>query len=231
MKKEIHRVEVWPPIIRLLHLLMSVTVLILLLTGLLMSSGMILNEVLYQHLLTVWHLPSGHILLVVIVVRLVLLVVRRDVLGWRALLPEKIEDIIKVAVFYLSLGRMQLPAYFAHNPFWKILYLALYLLLAIQILSGLLLESSWLRSVMRTDSSTALMQHQALLEIIFVLVVMHILTALLHDWKSPTAEISSIINGRKFFHTEKNDNKIQTDQSVLVSLDSLTGKKKNTDQY
>lgn len=203
MKEEIHSVEVWPPIIRLLHLLMAASVIILLLTGLLMSSGMILNDVLYQHLLTVWHLPSGHVLLGVIVVRLVLLMVRRDVLGWRALMPDNISDILKVAVFYLSFARMQLPAYFAHNPLWKLLYLALYVLLVTQAFTGLLLESGWLRSVLRTDSATALMQHQALLEIILVLVVMHILTALLHDWKSPSAEISSMINGRKFFHVEK----------------------------
>jgi len=230
MNEEIHKVEVWPPIIRLLHLLMAATVIILLLTGLLMNSGMILNDVLYQHLLTVWHLPSGHVLLAVIVVRLILLMVRRDVLGWRALMPENIGDIIKVAMFYLSFARMQLPAYFAHNPLWKVLYLAIYILLVIQAVTGLLLESAWLRSVLRTDSSTALMQHQALLDIILVLVVMHIVSSLLHDWKSPTAEISSMINGRKFFHTEKNNNKITADKPVSVSLDSLTGKKKSNDK-
>jgi len=230
MKEEIYSVEVWPPIIRLLHLLMAATVMILLLTGLLMSSGMILNEVFYQHLLTVWHLPSGHVLLAVIIVRLILLLVRRDVLGWKALMPDNMGDIIKVAMFYLSFARLQLPAYFAHNPLWKLLYLALYILLLVQAVTGLLLESAWLRSVFRTDSATALMQHQALLEIILVLVFMHILSSLLHDWKSPSAEISSIINGRKFFHVEKNNNLIPTDKSVSVSLDSLTGKSKSKDQ-
>jgi len=230
MKEEIYSVEVWPPIIRLLHLLMAATVSILLLTGLLMSSGMILNEVLYQHLLTVWHLPAGHVLLGVIAVRFILLIVRRDVLGWRALMPDNIRDILKVAVFYLSFARMQLPAYFAHNPLWKLLYLAIYMLLVVQALTGLLLESAWLRSVLRTDSSTALMQHQALLEIILVVVVMHIITSLLHDWKSPSAEISSIINGRKFFHVDKSNNSINVDKPVSVSLDSLAGNNKSTDK-
>ena len=224
MNEEIQMAEVWPPIIRLLHLLMAAPVTILIVTGLLMHSGMILNDVLHQHLLNIWHLPSGHVLMGVVLVRLVLLVIRRDVAGWRALMPDKIDDIFKVAMFYLSLARMQLPAYFAHNPLWKILYLAMYLLLAVQVFTGFLLESAWLRSVFRTDSSTALMQHQSLLEVLLVMVVLHIITALLHDWKSPTGSISSMVNGNKFFHIEKNDNKIHTDQTVSVSLDSLTKK-------
>jgi Ni/Fe-hydrogenase 1 B-type cytochrome subunit len=229
MSEEIRSVAVWPAIIRLLHLLMAATVSILLITGTLMHSGLILNEALYLHLLTVWHLPSGHVLLGVVVIRLFLLAVRKDVAGWRALIPGNIEEVIKVAVFYLSMARMQLPGYFAHNPLWKILYLAGYLLLAVQVFTGLLLESAWLRSVFRTDSSSALLQHQSLLEVLLVYVVLHIITALLHDWKSPAAEISSMINGNKHFSIETDKNKIDIDNQITVSLDSLTGKKSSKD--
>jgi Ni/Fe-hydrogenase 1 B-type cytochrome subunit len=223
--EEIRLVAVWPPIIRLLHLLLAATMIILLLTGVLMHSGMILNPELYEHLLTVWHLPSGHVLLGVVMVRMILLVVRNDVAGWRALLPGNIEEVISVSIFYLSLARMQLPAYFAHNPLWKLLYLAGYILLSVQIITGLLLESSWLRSVFRTDSSTVLLQHHALLEVLLVYVTLHIITALLHDWKSSASEISSMINGNKYFRIETGSKKINIDNKIVVSLDSLTGKK------
>jgi hypothetical protein len=36
-----------------------------------------------------------------------------------------------------------------------------------------------------------------------VLVFAHIVTAILHDWKSPAAEISAMINGHKFFSVER----------------------------
>ena len=227
MSEEIRVVEVWPPLVRLLHLLMAATVSILLVTGVLMHSGLILNEQLHQHLLTVWHLPSGNILAGVILVRIGLLFVGKNVSGWRALMPDNPGDMLKVAMFYLSLARMQLPAYFAHNPLWKPLYLLTYLLLAAQAVSGLLLESAWLRSVLRTDSSTALLQHQSLLVIILVLVLMHIVTSLLHDWKSSSAEISPIISGRKYFHIEKSNSRINMEQSISVSLDSLTRETKS----
>ncbi len=229
MNEEIRMVEVWPPLIRLLHLLLAASVSILLLTGLLMNSGMILNDRLYQHLLTVWHLPSGHVLTGVLIVRILLLAVRNDVSGWRALVPDNIRDITKMAVFYLSLARMQLPAYFAHNPLWKVLYLLMFVLLLVQVASGLLLESAWLRSVFRTDSSDALLKHQALLDVIFGVVVVHIITVLLHDWKSASAEISSIINGRKFFHIDKTGSRIQIDKPPSVSLHDLTVNKRVDD--
>ena len=230
MTEQIQRVLVWPPILRILHLMMAATVLILLITGMLINSGMILNEQLYQHLLQVWHLPAGHVLILVLLARMVLLLTRKDVAGWRALIPDNLDGVISTATFYLSLARMKLPGYFAHNPLWKLLYLLWLILLLIQSFSGLLLESSWWRSVLRTDSATVLELHQLLLEPLTVFIIAHVITALLHDWKSPTGEISAINNGYKFFSIEKNQSPVSIDQPVTVSLDSLkTGKKRDMD--
>lgn len=225
MYETIHRVAVWPASIRLLHLLMAASVLILCLTGSLLYSGLILSDMLYWHLLDVWHVPAGHVLLMTLVVRLTLLAVRRDVAGWKALIPESLEGVVATAVFYISLARMNLPGYFAHNPLWKILYLLMFALLLTQSFTGLMLQSSWLQSVFRTDSFNTLHNHQLLFTPILVIVVAHVITAILHDWKSPSAEISAMINGSKFF-TVESEKKIDTEKtSVSISLDSLTGKK------
>jgi len=218
----IQRVLVWPPIIRVLHLLMAATVIILMITGWLLHSGMILNDRLYEHLLQVWHLPAGNVLIVTLSVRLLLLLFRKDVAGWRALIPENVNSVIGVATFYLSMARMTLPGYFAHNPLWKFLYIIWFVILLMASFSGLLLESAWLRSVFRTDTSTMLYQHALLLGPISAFVIGHIITALLHDWKSQTGELSAIINGHKYFTVEqKPANPIAT-QQVSINIDSLT---------
>ena len=221
MAEKIQRVLVWPPILRILHLMMAATVLILVVTGLLLNSGMILNEQLYQHLLQVWHLPAGNVLVFVLFVRVVLLLVRRDVAGWRALIPDNFKAVIGTATFYLSMGRMNLPAYFAHNPLWQPVYLLWILLLLVQAFSGLLLESAWMRSVFRTDASSMLALHEWLLGPLIVMTVAHVITALLHDWKSQTGELSAINNGYKFFTVEDGKSGIYVETPVFISLDRL----------
>ena len=155
-----------------------------------------------------------------------MLLVRRDVAGWRALLPEKFSDIVTTATFYLSMARMNLPAYFAHNPLWKIFYVVMLVLLVIEAFTGILLESAWLRSVFRTDTATLLEQHRMLLEPLGYLVIAHVVTALLHDWKTSTGELSAIVNGHKCFTVEQRLTE-QNVQPVTVSLEGLkkTGKK------
>lgn len=229
MAEHIQAVDVWPGLLRLLHGMLAVCVLILLVTGSLMQSDMILSEQLYQHLLTVWHLPAGHVLSVILLVRIVLLVSRRDIYGWKALIPDRLEGVIQTAIFYVSLARMQLPNYFAHNPLWKALYLLFYILLAIQVFTGLMLESSWLRSVFRTDSLSVSDFHEGVFGLLLVWTLFHVITALLHDWKSPCGETSAMINGRKFFTVESGDG-ANVKPAVTVSLDSLAGNRHKSGQ-
>lgn len=229
MSEQIQRVLVWPPILRVLHLMMASTVMILLVTGLLLQSGMILNEQLYLHLLEIWHLPAGNVLVFVLVIRVALLLVKKDVSGWRALIPDSLEGIINTATFYLSLGRMNLPGYFAHNPLWKIVYLVWLVMLSLQAFSGVLLESAWLRSVFHTDTSTTLKYHQLLLEPLTVVLIAHILTALLHDWKTPTGELSAINNGYKHFPIGNRNTGNTVEAPVTVNIDNLLKTKKHPD--
>lgn len=221
MSEHIQRVLVWPAVLRLLHLMMAASVMILLLTGMLINSGMILNQQLYLHLLQVWHVPAGNVLVFILLARFFLLFSRKDVAGWRALIPENLGGVISTATFYLSLGRMSLPGYYAHNPLWKIIYLLWFVLLAVEAFSGLLLESAWLRSVFRTDTSSMLFQHELLLGPLAVIVIAHVVTALLHDWKSSNGEISAINNGYKFFSTDNSKQGMPSDVPVEVSIDSL----------
>ena len=41
--------------------------------------------------------------------------------------------------FYLSFGRRRVPPYFAHDPLWRPVYPAWFLLIAVQVLSGMVL--------------------------------------------------------------------------------------------
>ena len=120
---------------------------------------------------------------------------------------------------------MKLPSYFAHNPFWKLLYLLMFILLSLQVFYGLLIEFSWLRSITRLDSLLGREQHSLLFIPIFSLVIAHIVTVILHDWKTETGEVSSIINGYKHFTFDAKSKKPNVEMPVTVSLDNLFIKK------
>ena len=97
----------------------------------------------------------------------------------------------------------------------------MFILLGLQIFYGLLMESSWLRSVVRLDTSFARVQHAQLFQPIFVIIVAHIVTALLHDLKSQTGEVSSMINGHKYFTFNKNSTTPNIDVPTALSIDEL----------
>jgi len=202
MTTEVRRVRVWPGVVRVTHWAMAASLLVLVPTGWLLTTGFVASDELYELLRHRLHEPAGHVLAFALAVRLVYLVIGgNSVSGWRALVPSgpQLGAIREVLRFYSSLGRTPLPGYYAHNPFWAPLYLVLFALLVTAAATGLALEFPFVRSVARVDEPAALALHAQLMEWVAAWCVFHVGTAILHDWRGQGSDTSALISGYRIF--------------------------------
>lgn len=202
MATDVRRVRVWPGVVRLTHWAMAGSLLVLIPTGWLLTSGLIAGDELYDLLRHRLHEPAGQVLAVALAVRLVYLVIGGDsVSGWRALVPtgSRLAALREALRFYSALGRGQLPAYYAHNPFWAPLYLVLFALLTAEVATGLALEFPFVGSVAHVDEPAALALHARLMEWIGVWCIFHVAAAVLHDWRGQGSDTSALISGYRIF--------------------------------
>lgn len=202
MANEVRRVLVWPGVIRVTHWAMALSLLVVIPTGWLLTTGLIAGDELYELLRHRLHEPAGHVLAVALAVRLLYLVIGgNSVSGWRALVPTgpQLAALREALRFYSALGRGRLPAYYAHNPFWAPLYLAFFVLLAVATATGLILEFPFVRSVAHVDEPAALALHGRLLEWVVAWCVFHVAAAVLHDWRGQGSDTSALISGYRIF--------------------------------
>lgn len=201
----VRRVQIWSWILRLTHAAIALSGLILLLSGWLLGSGLVLNDRLHQLLLDDLHLPAGYLLAVALVARLFLLVSDDGVGGFKAMLPDRRwpSRALEMIRFYASFGRTPLPGYFAHNALWAPLYLVFLLLAVLATASGLMLDLAALRGLFGWSSDAVLRFHASLLEPLGIWMLAHVLTSLLHDVRGSGADVSAMLNGYRVF--EVND--------------------------
>lgn len=202
MATEVRRVLVWPGVVRATHWAMVISLLVLMPTGWLLTTGLIAGDELYELLRHRLHEPAGHVLAVALAVRLVYLAVGGNrVTGWRALVPTgpQLAALRESLRFYSALGRGQLPAYYAHNPFWAPLYLVFFALVSVATATGIALEFPFVRSVAHVDEPAALALHGRLLEWIVAWCAFHVAAAILHDWRGQGSDTSALISGYRIF--------------------------------
>ena len=207
MATEVRRVLVWPGVVRLTHWAMALSLLVLIPSGWLLTTGLVATDELYALLRHRFHEPAGHVLAFALAVRLAWLVVGgNSVSGWRALVPSgpQLAALREMLRFYSALSRTPLPAYHAHNPFWAPLYLVLFALLTVATVSGLALEFPFVRSVLHADEPATLALHGRLLEWIALWCVFHVVAAVLHDWRGQGSDTSALISGYRIFPVTRN---------------------------
>lgn len=164
-----------------------------------------------------WHSMIGQVMLLLLVYR-VFLLFRPGSGHWRLLLPSREQRHIMVQTlkFYLSLGRLPCPDWYAFNPVWQPLYLVLIIVMLLASLSGYL-SGSYVFPFGLSLSEI----HAFLGAIILYFTLAHIAFALLHDAKGNGAQISAMLNGFKYFHVK--DKPVEP-EPTSVSLDSLLKK-------
>lgn len=209
-------VPVWSTLLRLGHWIIALGSMVQILSAYLMTHDAI-NPDIWRD----WHIIIGQIMVLALLLRGVLLFVPGSS-HWRELWPRRSEfgAIVQMLKFYLSFGRFPLPRWFAHNPFWKPLYLGLWLTLTISAVSGLLFNAAYPILGMQTYTL-----HTDSALVIEVFVLFHIVAVILHDLKGRGARISAMINGRLYVHTDTGLPASTTSVAngpVRVSLDSIT---------
>ena len=200
---ELKRVAVWSGRLRLAHWLLALATLGLLGTGSLLAMRLV---GLLPWLLPT-HVAAGYALLFALALRLYLLFFGSGPERWRDLLPrgQQIKAAGDMILFYITLGRRSLPAYYAHNPFWAPLHLLLFAVLVVQGASGLLLSLvdaaafSYYEATPWILGYTLPELHSLSLPLIAGYTAAHILAAFVHDWRSGGSEVSALIGGYKLF--------------------------------
>ncbi len=213
MSEQIRRVLVWSGWMRLVHGALVLSTLGLIATGWLVAASPALAAVASDV-----HYLAAALLLPALLLRFFLGVAGKGAERFGQLLPRRNEfaAMRDSLLFYLSLGRRPLPNWFAHNPLWKPLYLALYLLLMLSALSGWIMPE--IQLVGRLYLPTL---HSWLADVIVALVVAHLVCVALQDVKGKSADISAMLSGYRFFVFERGRADPRAAPQVSVSLDEL----------
>lgn len=211
---EIRRQLVWSKTLRWCHWGMALAVLVLVLTGWLISwapeRAASLDEI---------HYVAAAILIAVLVIRFWLLVFSRGNDLLKSLLPNRhqLQQAWEVLRAYLSLGKIPLPKWYAHNPLWAPLYLCLFAVLSVQIMSGLLL----LNQITLLGDFSLRQAHVLGFQVITAFALLHILASFFHEAKSSGSDISAMINGHRIFIIAPPQSESASRKPVVVSLDNL----------
>ncbi len=213
MQPQIRRELVWPKALRLCHWSLALATVVLLLTGWLIvwapERGERVDEI---------HFVAAAVLLAALAARLGLLFLGRGVASLKVLLPNRhrLKQGLGVLQSYLTLGRLPLPRWHAHNPLWAPLYLVLFTVLAIQVVTGLLL----LQDVTIIGGASVRTLHHWGWLFLLTFSLLHLVAVFFHDAKGTTAEISGMVNGHRFLTLEPVRLDEVTDTKV-VPLDAL----------
>ncbi len=215
----VQRVAIWSGRLRFAHWLMASATLVLLLSGWLLHLAPALAVPLLDA-----HLAAGYGLVLALLLRGYLLLFGRAAEHWRDLLPHgpQLRAAAQTLRFYVTLGRAPLPAWYAHNPLWSPVYLALLAMLSWQAFTGLALDQVF------DVGLRAWRWHTALAEPIAIVIALHVAAVFVHDLKGGGADTSAMISGYRCFRTGTPGTPVV--QRHTVSLDALLRDRKKSGQ-
>jgi Ni/Fe-hydrogenase 1 B-type cytochrome subunit len=218
----IQRTRVWSGALRLTHWVLALCVLALLASGWALSTGLLEKPQPWRDL----HVAAGAVLGLALLSRIVLLIAGRTPTDrWRDCLPfnpQQWRGVRDMLVFYLSLGRVPLPAWYGHNPLWGPLYLLLFAVLGMAIVTGLLIARHDPQSLLQVTATpwwlgwTLPEWHAGLAWTTGGFAVTHVLSVFLHDARGTASEISAMVNGHKIFLPARSPQELTARASVLT---------------
>ncbi len=213
---DIKHVKVWSGWLRLSHLLIGVSVLLLLITGWLMANSPVLRDgALDVHYIGMALLLPG------LLIRFWLMGAGRENERLSGLVPQphELQAMWETLRCYLGFGVRPLPNWYAQNPLWKPVYLVIYMGLVIQLLSGVLVERHPV--VLGMSLFTV---HELWAGILLWAVLLHIGSVALHDFKNGSADASSMINGYRLFTVQQQKPEAG---AQFISVDAIKRSPKN----
>lgn len=217
-KQDIRCIDVWPPLLRLAHWLMAAGV-----SFQLISAWIIANTTADLSFWQDYHLMVGQLMILVVLFRGWLLF-QQGVGHWRSFKTStaQLEGAGQIVKFYMSLFRFPLPNWFAYNPLWLMVYPIMLLFILLAVVTGVFHGHSIpLFGLNMADI------HEAVTTALYVMLLLHIATAILQDWKGKGGSVSAMLNGRRYFHIEPESASQPLGQSgteVHISADSISKK-------
>ena len=214
----IKRIAIWSGWFRLSHLLIGLSTLVLLATGSLAQHSPLLALQAVDI-----HNYSAGFFLAGLVIRILLMFFGKPHERITYLIPKtsELRGILNMLRFYALLGKAKLPNWYAQNPFWKPIYLFIYIILIIQLISGVALgnEDFMLGYPPRPI-------HQFGSELLLFFSLSHIVCVIWHDYKSAGSDVSAMINGLRTFTRENNIDMNSTSLVIKFTPMSEFGSKK-----
>ena len=233
MKTEFYGQLVWPLSIRLIHWVFALAVILLLTTGWLLSSGMVLNPELHDVLRNSLHIPAGQVTAAALLGRLLLLALVPGVVGWRALLPTQANRVARGEMlrFYLAFGRRESPGFYAHDPLWSMIYPVLFLLLGLQVLTGFGISSQGFRQFSGWSVDGLASWHARIAVLVAWIAGLHVASVLLREFRGKGYEVSSMLHGHRIFGRERGSVvDSQPGATVNVPVEQLLSSKKESEK-
>lgn len=173
-----------------------------------------------------YHQILGYSLTLALIYRVYILIVsKNNSASWREFIPtsQAKSNIIAMLRFYVSFGRTPLPGWYAHNPFWLPLYLLVFLALAIQLGSGLIMINN-----IPFSYFDIYLLHHYISQFVFWFTLIHFIAAIAHDIKGSGSDISAMLNGFRIFIINKSPGDLHSSNSQKVSFPpEFTAKNKN----
>ncbi len=211
--KNVSHVLVWSRWLRLTHWAMALSSLGLIATGWLMSQ----DRALTNSLGDLHYMLSG-VLLPALLFRLYLLFFGKGTDHLEDCEPNthRLSQAWQVIRFYLTLGKLPLPKWYSHNPLWGPLYLALFFILVLVSISGVML----LNDLYLFANLSMLDLHRLSYQLILVFTLLHLPAVFSHDLSSKSGDISAMVNGYRAFEVTLESTDLKPD-TQSVSLDAL----------
>lgn len=209
MNNHIKRLLIWSGWFRLSHLLLGLSTLVLLATGSLIQH----SPLLALQAVDIHHYSAGFFL-AGLIIRIILMFFGKPHERINYLVPNLNEwkTVREMAIFYALLGKARLPNWYAQNPFWKPIYLFIYLMLITQLISGVVLANAGF--ILGYQPRPI---HLFGSELLLVFTLLHIVCVIWHDYKATGSDVSAMINGLRTFTTENSSTTDKSSQAVTFT--------------
>jgi len=215
------RVYVWELPVRFFHWINAASIMILTATGLVIGqpftlmAGMDASSQYWFGWVRFIHFLSAYILVINLAVRIYWAFKGNEYAKWHNFIPMKkeqrdeIKEVIKVDVFQTTVhGKISV----GHNALAYTVYLGLFVMILIQIITGFGLYSKmsdawfpaifgWIVPLLGGDYSTK-MVHHILTWFFIIFTIVHVYLTFYHDYVEGRGTISSIVGGWKFEKAE-----------------------------
>lgn len=205
--------EVWEPLLRFLHWFNGVCILVLISIGsiLFYRDSLGLSKKTIETLIPL-HVYFGYPLAGGILIRWIWLFIGAPLSTWKDVIPiteDQRTTARETLLWYLRGLKGKPPFYVGHNPLAGIAYGLFFLVAAIQVITGLILNQvPPLPSGRREPPWFLLLPHDAGFIIIVLYILIHVPMVIVHEMMEKRSIVSAMIHGRKVFE-EGEEKKIE----------------------